>query len=91
MTQHHTKQFAIVLGLGLTGASCVRYCLKQGWQVLVMDSRENPSQLDAFQQSFPTVEICCGEFDLTRLLKADLIIASPGVDINLPVLKSVIS
>jgi UDP-N-acetylmuramoylalanine--D-glutamate ligase len=91
MTHHHTKQFAIVLGLGLTGASCVRYCLKQGWQVLVMDSRENPSQLDAFQQSFPTVEIRCGEFDLTRLLKADLIIASPGVDINLPVLKSVMA
>lgn len=32
----------IVLGLGATGLSVVRYLAKQGITPLVMDSRENP-------------------------------------------------
>ena len=38
---------ALVVGLGLTGLSCARHLVKQGYQVGVVDSREQPPMLVA--------------------------------------------
>jgi UDP-N-acetylmuramoylalanine--D-glutamate ligase len=76
----------IVLGLGLTGASCVNYCQRKGWPVLVMDSREQPPQLNDFKASHVEIEVLCGDFDENKLATAGLIIISPGVDFGHPAL-----
>ncbi len=77
----------IVLGLGLTGASCVNYCQRKGWPVLVMDSREQPPQLNEFKAKSPDVTIICGDFDAQKLAGAGLIIISPGIDFHHPSLE----
>ncbi len=40
----------IVVGLGKTGLSCVRYLRAQGYQVVAMDSREEPPGLAELQK-----------------------------------------
>jgi UDP-N-acetylmuramoylalanine--D-glutamate ligase len=82
------EQPVIVLGLGLTGASCVNYCQRKGWPVLVMDSREHPPQLSEFKSAHPEVEVVCGGFDEQLLAKAGLIIISPGIDYAHPALEA---
>ncbi len=80
-----------VLGLGATGVSCVRYCLRKGWPVRVFDSRTNPPQLDAFKQEFSQIEVICGEFDEIELAKSGLVIVSPGVDVNQPAVQKAVA
>lgn len=63
----------VVVGLGLTGQSCVHFLLKQGATVIAIDTRE---QL----QHDLTVEVRLGEYDQQLLLSAELILLSPGVD-----------
>ncbi len=78
----------IVLGLGITGASCVNYCQRKGWPVLVMDSRNEPPLLAEFKARFTDVTVRCGQFDEVTLAEAGLIIISPGVDYHNPALNT---
>ncbi len=86
MRKQSNNKLVYVLGLGITGISCVNYCLKKGWQVVVMDSRDNPGNLQSFKKQFPQVQVVCGAFDENQLLNADLVIVSPGIDFNHPAL-----
>lgn len=64
---------AVVVGLGLTGQSCVRFLVSKGANVIAMDSRTS-LQVDISTPYF------LGEFDANKLKHADLILLSPGVD-----------
>ncbi|MEE4246935.1 MAG: UDP-N-acetylmuramoyl-L-alanine--D-glutamate ligase [Kangiellaceae bacterium] len=74
----------VVIGLGLTGTSCIRYCLSKGWPVIAMDTRTNPANLAQLQSDFNNVEFISGGLDQLVLENAGLIIVSPGVDLRLP-------
>ena len=63
-----------VLGLGLTGQSCVRFLTKQGADVIAMDTRV---ELDISLQ----VPVCLGEFDRNKLCQVQLIVVSPGINL----------
>ena len=63
-----------VLGLGLTGQSCVRFLIKQGANVTAMDSRPE------FDISLP-VAVYLGDFDGAKLCQTQLIVVSPGIDL----------
>ncbi|HRH90359.1 MAG TPA: UDP-N-acetylmuramoyl-L-alanine--D-glutamate ligase [Agitococcus sp.] len=78
----------VVIGLGKTGLSCVRYLRGLGYKVAVNDTRDNPPNLAELQAEFPDVEISLGKLDEHLLLKAHEIIASPGISINEPELVS---
>lgn len=78
----------VVIGLGKTGLSCVRYLRGLGYKVAVNDTRDNPPNLAELQTEFPDVEISLGKLDEHLLLKAHEIIASPGISINEPELLS---
>jgi len=78
----------VVIGLGKTGLSCVRYLRSLGYKVAVNDTRDNPPNLAELQAEFPDVEISLGKLDEHLLLKAHEIIASPGISINEPELLS---
>jgi UDP-N-acetylmuramoylalanine--D-glutamate ligase len=73
----------VVVGMGLTGLSCVRFLLAKGAKVIGMDSR---SEL-TFSLDIP---MFLGEFNASQLIQADLIVLSPGVDLNTPAIQQAI-
>ncbi|RYV03893.1 UDP-N-acetylmuramoyl-L-alanine--D-glutamate ligase [Shewanella sp. OPT22] len=87
MKSTHTH---IVLGLGVTGLSVVRYLCNQGIVPLVMDTREHPSGAAKLHDEFPTVPLKTGSFDVRLLIQANQIIISPGIAIDTPEVKAAI-
>lgn len=79
-----SSKFHVVVGLGITGVSCVRYLKAQGHQVAVLDTRAIPPHLADFQAEFPDVEVVMGGLDETLLAKAEVIVLSPGVALREP-------
>ncbi|UQY44852.1 UDP-N-acetylmuramoyl-L-alanine--D-glutamate ligase [Erwinia sp. PK3-005] len=73
----------VIIGLGLTGLSCVDFFLAQGVTPRVMDTRESPPGLDKLPES---VERHLGSLNGDWLLAADLIVASPGMALAHPLL-----
>lgn len=77
------KQNIVVVGMGLTGLSCVRFLLAKGAAVTAMDSRnELTLSLD--------IPLLLGPFNLEKLIQADLVVLSPGVDLYTPAIQQVI-
>ncbi|PKH60596.1 UDP-N-acetylmuramoyl-L-alanine--D-glutamate ligase [Shewanella sp. Choline-02u-19] len=74
----------IVLGLGATGLSVVRYLCEQGITPLVMDSRMNPPGADKLAAAYPSVELIAGGFDCRYLVQASQIVISPGISVETP-------
>jgi len=77
----------LIIGLGQTGLSCVRFLVKQGYTVAVMDTREHPPGLATLQTEYPEVIVHVGGLDSHWLQQADVIVISPGVDPRLPEIK----
>ncbi|MCT4711031.1 UDP-N-acetylmuramoyl-L-alanine--D-glutamate ligase [Enterobacteriaceae bacterium H11S18] len=73
----------VIIGLGLTGQSCVDFFLARGVTPRVMDTRIAPAGLDKLPEA---VERHLGSLNEDWLLAADLIIASPGMALALPAL-----
>ena len=69
----------LVLGLGLTGVSMVRWLSARGATVRVADSREAPPNVDALRAEFPRLSIDVGPFRAASFADAELIAISPGV------------
>lgn len=84
--QAQIESFAII-GLGQTGLSCVRFLVEKGYNVAVMDTRENPPGLEVLQQEFPEVLVNTGGLVIDWMLKSDNIVLSPGVDPRIPEVK----
>src|SRR3989337_3681100 len=74
----------IIVGLGKTGVSCVRYLAKQGLNLAVVDSRMDPPGLAELQQNFPDIQVYLGGFDENILSQANELIISPGVALSQP-------
>ena len=87
MTQPARKT-ALVVGLGLTGLSCVRYLVERGYDVRVADTRAAPPQLDAVKQAYPQVLIYTGAFDPAVFRDAQLLSVSPGVSLAEPAVQA---
>ncbi|WBM70025.1 UDP-N-acetylmuramoyl-L-alanine--D-glutamate ligase [Buttiauxella sp. WJP83] len=73
----------VIIGLGLTGLSCVDFFLARGVTPRVMDTRLTPPGLEKLPEA---VERHTGSLNEDWLLTADLIIASPGIAIAHPAL-----
>jgi len=82
------RKTALVVGLGLTGLSCVRYLMDQGYEVCVADTRVTPPQFDALQQEYPNVPVHTGAFDPALFRGAQLVCVSPGVSLAEPALQA---
>lgn len=72
----------VVVGLGKTGYSCVRYLVRQGIEVAVVDSREAPPYLEEIRKNFPQIQVHLGDFNLDVLSQADELVISPGVSLH---------
>jgi len=73
----------VIIGLGITGLSCVDFFLGQGVTPRVMDTRLSPPGLDKLPE-----QVAChtGSINSDWLLAADLIVASPGIALAHPAL-----
>lgn len=78
------KNRHLVIGLGATGLSCVRYLVSQNSPVSIVDTRENPPQLAACQAEFPHIKIHLGKFSPTVFAEADTLVVSPGMSLEEP-------
>jgi UDP-N-acetylmuramoylalanine--D-glutamate ligase len=72
----------LVLGLGETGCSALRWLAKQGAVLSAADSRDNPPNLEDLLRRMPQVAFHTGKFKQEVLLKAELIVISPGVPLS---------
>jgi UDP-N-acetylmuramoylalanine--D-glutamate ligase len=74
----------VVVGLGLTGLSCVRFLLAQGAKVSAMDTRPALAiPLD--------IPVQLGALDEQRLIASDLVVISPGVSLNEPAIEATLA
>ena len=69
----------LVLGLGDTGLSMVRWLARHGAQVRAADSREAPPHAAKIRGEWPQVEVVTGEITAACFANIDLIAISPGV------------
>ncbi|MCJ8311780.1 MAG: UDP-N-acetylmuramoyl-L-alanine--D-glutamate ligase [Saccharospirillaceae bacterium] len=74
----------VILGLGKTGYSCVKFLSEQNIPVTVWDTREAPPYLEQCKKEFPNVNIQLGELDAEDLASFSQIILSPGLALNHP-------
>jgi UDP-N-acetylmuramoylalanine--D-glutamate ligase len=72
----------LVLGLGETGLSALRWLERQGAILSVADSREAPPSVDDVIRRMPQVIVHTGAFKVDVFLQADLIVISPGVALS---------
>ncbi|WP_299591340.1 UDP-N-acetylmuramoyl-L-alanine--D-glutamate ligase [uncultured Microbulbifer sp.] len=86
-----TSEKKVVIGLGATGQSVVRFLLRQGISPVVVDSREAPPALESFRAEFPGVPVECGPLDKDTLLAASEIIASPGIGVAEPAIAAAVA
>ena len=78
----------LVLGLGDTGLSSVRWLAGRGARVRAADTRKAPPALGALHAQFPAVRVELGAFRAALLEGVDAVVASPGVALREPVLRA---
>lgn len=83
MARTETKR-ALVVGLGLTGLSCVRYLAARGYDVTVADTRGAPPKLEELTREFPRVAVHTGGLPASLFDDPGLLVVSPGVSVKEP-------
>jgi UDP-N-acetylmuramoylalanine--D-glutamate ligase len=76
-----SNQHVLILGLGISGLSMARWCVRHGANVTVADTREAPPSLAALHIECPRVRFVAGPFseELLALHSWDVIARSPGL------------
>ncbi|MBI1422755.1 MAG: UDP-N-acetylmuramoyl-L-alanine--D-glutamate ligase [Gammaproteobacteria bacterium] len=77
-------QRVLVVGMGDTGLSCVRFLHARGIELAVTDSRLTPPGLKTLQEEYPDVGVFVGGFDPQVIARADILLLSPGVSLKTP-------
>ena len=81
----------LVLGLGDTGLSCVRYLARRGARLRAADTRAAPPSLGALRAEHAGLDVRLGAFDAALLEGMDAVVASPGVALREPVLRQAVA
>jgi len=76
----------VVLGAGMTGLSCLRFLHSQGLSFAVNDSRPMPfndeNELLQYKSDYPQASFVFGQWQQELIAHADIIVASPGIDLD---------
>jgi UDP-N-acetylmuramoylalanine--D-glutamate ligase len=91
MTNEWENKSVLVLGLGDTGLSCIRFLARRGAKVRAADSRQAPPALGAVRAEFPSLRLDLGPFDEALLAGVDAIAASPGIALREPFLRAAVA
>ncbi len=76
----------LVVGLGATGMSVVRFLAARGEALAVTDSRDIPPGLETLKSDYPDVARFTGGFDERAFASADRLVVSPGISLSEPVI-----
>jgi UDP-N-acetylmuramoylalanine--D-glutamate ligase len=76
--------YAVIVGLGRTGLSCVRYLRARGWRLAVTDTRVAPPELAQLRALDASIPVRLGALDTGLLTDAVCVVASPGVPLTEP-------
>lgn len=87
----YQHQRVLVLGLGETGLSALRWLRKEGAEVSIADSRLHPPGVDDIVKTYPDIKVHTGPFVLDVLMDCDFIVSSPGVPLAEPALQAAIA
>ena len=79
---------SVVVGLGKTGASCLRYFAKRGIPVSATDTRRAPPGLAELGDLADSLDLRLGGFDLSLLDGASQVLMSPGVSLDEPIARA---
>jgi UDP-N-acetylmuramoylalanine--D-glutamate ligase len=79
---------SVVVGLGKSGVSCLRYLSKRGISVSATDSRRAPPGLAELGALADSVDLRLGGFDLSLLDGASQVLISPGVSLEEPIARA---
>jgi UDP-N-acetylmuramoylalanine--D-glutamate ligase len=90
-TSNYLNIKALVIGLGDTGASCVRWLLEHDATVRATDSRDEPPHAQHLREAFPEVKLSLGGFQRADIDWADLVVVSPGVALATPEIQRAIA
>ncbi|SDX57570.1 UDP-N-acetylmuramoyl-L-alanine--D-glutamate ligase [Marinobacter mobilis] len=90
MTVIASDRRTLVVGLGKTGLSCVRYLCAQGRELAVADSRQSPPGIDELRAEFPDIPLYLGEFDASVFASFNELIVSPGIAVAEPAIQAAI-
>jgi UDP-N-acetylmuramoylalanine--D-glutamate ligase len=74
----------LIVGLGATGLSCVRFLRHRGEAFTLVDSRAEPPGLAELRSEMPEVQAVCGSFDTPLMQSAKRIVLSPGISLRQP-------
>lgn len=91
MTVTLKNKQVLVLGLGETGLSALRWLKGQGAHVSVADTRTNPPGVEALHAELPEVKLYSGAFTSIIFNDVDLVVLSPGVPISEPEIQAAIA
>lgn len=80
----------LVLGMGETGLSMVKWLLRQGAKVRVADSRMEPPNWKEIMETFPAVQGYKGKFEAPIFDGIEMIAISPGVPLSDPCVQQAI-
>lgn len=79
-----TNNVKAIIGTGITGLSVARFLAKNGQTFVLMDTRENPPNVQIIAKEFPSATFITGKIDSELLLACNEIILSPGVAQSTP-------
>ena len=77
----------LVLGMGETGFSMVKWLSSRGFKVTAADSRAIPPCIEGMKGIFPRVPVFTGAYPAEAFAGIDLIAISPGVPAALPLVR----
>lgn len=83
-----TDRRILVVGLGQTGLSCVRYLRARDQDVSVADSRAEPPGMSQLRDRWPEVECHTGAFDPDFFCRFNELLVSPGVSLEEPAIQA---
>jgi UDP-N-acetylmuramoylalanine--D-glutamate ligase len=80
----------VVLGLGITGLSAARWAARQGAQVSVADTRDEPPCATQLRSELPRIPLATGPITDATLAHAEMVIISPGLSQHLAAVRAAV-
>lgn len=77
--QDYRREKIVIVGLGITGLSCINFFLRKGIAPKVMDTRNNPPELNHAPNN---LSYHLGSLNMKWLIEATMIISSPGIPLK---------
>lgn len=78
-----------VIGMGMTGLACARYLNNHGATVSIFDTREAPAGLEQAQDIGQCFTGDINQKLVHEILSSEIVVVSPGIDLNQPVFQEI--